>query len=72
MSKQVDFKKHLKRGVVYRRNVLKKWSTSVDRHLKELVKNGEPQKVGAGLHYYPQEGELEKCPLRREVGQDFP
>ena len=37
MNKLQELKKHLKRGKVYRRADLSKWSTSVDRHLDELV-----------------------------------
>ena len=54
MSKLQELKKHLKRGKVYRRADLSKWSTSVDRHLDELVKEGTLQKLSQGLYYYPE------------------
>lgn len=54
MNKLQELKKHLKRGKVYRRADLCKWSTSVDRHLDELVKEGTLQKLSQGLYYYPE------------------
>lgn len=55
MKKSSELKKHLKRGGVYRRNDLAKWSNSVDRHLTELVNDGTLQKLSQGLYYYPKE-----------------
>lgn len=53
MSK-VDFlKKHIKRGQLYKRSELSKWSASVDRHIAELVNEGLLVKVGPGLYHYP-------------------
>lgn len=40
-------------GSVYRREELAKISTSIDRHLKELVKNGFLKKIYQGLYYAP-------------------
>ncbi|TYL74592.1 hypothetical protein FXB38_34340 [Bradyrhizobium cytisi] len=37
MSKLDELKRHLKPGQAYRRADLARWSTSVDRHLKQLV-----------------------------------
>ena len=54
MNKLQELKNHLKRGKVYRRADLCKWSTSVDRHLDELVKEGTLQKLSQGLYYYPE------------------
>ncbi len=54
MNKVSELKKHLKRGSVYRRDDLAKWSTSVDRHLAQLVKEGVLEKLSQGLYYYPQ------------------
>jgi len=48
-------KKHLKRGNVYRRADLERWSTAVDRHLGQLVEDGTLQKLSHGLYYYPKE-----------------
>lgn len=53
MSKLTELKKHLRRGQVYRRTDLIKWSKSVDRHLDELVEDGTLQKLSQGLYYYP-------------------
>ncbi|WP_316748284.1 DUF6088 family protein [Pedobacter gandavensis] len=53
MSKLMELKKHLKRGQVYRRIDLTKWSKSVDRHLDELLEDGTLQKLSHGLYYYP-------------------
>jgi hypothetical protein len=49
------FKKHLRRGNVYRRADLERWSTAVDRHLAQLVKDGTLQKLSHGLYHYPKE-----------------
>ncbi len=53
MSKLKEFKKHLRRGQVYRRAELARHSKSVDRHLQELVKDGVLQKLSGGIYYYP-------------------
>ena len=48
-------KRHLRRGKVYRRSDLERWSSSVDRHLKQLLNNGTLQKMSQGVYYYPKE-----------------
>lgn len=53
MTKSGELKKHLKRGQVYRRKDLEKWSNAVDRHVEQLVANGTLQKISSGLYYYP-------------------
>lgn len=53
MSKLEVLKSHLERGHVYRRADLAYWSTSVDRHLKELLNEGILKKVSSGIYYYP-------------------
>ena len=53
VSKLEQFKKHLRKGTVYRRADLERWSTSVDRHLKELLEAGVLRKLSSGLYYYP-------------------
>lgn len=67
MNKLQELKKHLKRGKVYRRADLSKWSKSVDRHLEELVKEGTLQKLSAGLYFYPQQTVFGEAPPEEEV-----
>lgn len=55
MTKLDALKKHLKPGQAYRRADLARWSTSVDRHLKELVESGTLKKLSGGLYAYPKE-----------------
>jgi hypothetical protein len=55
MSKLEQLKHHLKPGHVYRRADLARWSTSVDRHLKQLVESGTLKKLSGGLYAYPKE-----------------
>lgn len=43
----------LKRGQVYRREQLAKYSKSVDRHVQQLLQNGTLKKVSPGSYYYP-------------------
>jgi hypothetical protein len=62
MSKLEVLKSHLKRGHVYRRADLAQWSTSVDRHLKELLNEGTLKKVSAGLYYYPKVTDFGEVP----------
>ncbi len=50
-----NLKRHLRRGQVYRRSDLERWSKAVDRHLKQLVNEGTLQKMSQGLYYYPKE-----------------
>lgn len=67
MSKLKELKKHLKRGKVYRRADLEKWSKSVDRHLEELVKEGTLQKLSPGLYFYPEVSVFGQAPPEEEV-----
>ena len=55
MTKLDQLKKHLKPGHAYRRADLARWSTSVDRHLKQLVESGTLKKLSGGLYAYPKE-----------------
>jgi hypothetical protein len=60
---QLDkLKKHLKKGRVYRRDDLAKWSKSIDRHLEELTTEGTLQKLSQGLYYFPKESAFGKTP----------
>ena len=45
----------MRRGQVYRRADLERWSNAVDRHLKQLVSEGTLQKMSQGVYYYPKE-----------------
>jgi hypothetical protein len=61
--KQLEaLKKHFKRGEVYRRADLKEWSTAVDRHLQQLVRDGTLEKLSGGLYYVPKPSVFGKAP----------
>lgn len=62
MTKVDELKKHLKRGKVYRRSDLVKWSKSVDRHLEALLADGTLQKLSQGLYYFPEKSAFGKTP----------
>lgn len=66
MNKLQELKKHLKRGRVYRRADLSKWSKSVDRHLEELVKYSTLKKLSQGLYYYPEVTIFGETPPKEE------
>jgi hypothetical protein len=55
MRKLEALKRHLKPGHAYRRAELARWSTSIDRHLKQLVESGTLKKLSGGLYAYPKE-----------------
>lgn len=55
MTKLDELKRHLKPGQAYRRADLARWSTSVDRHVRELVESGTLRKLSGGLYVYPKE-----------------
>jgi hypothetical protein len=67
MTKLDELKKHLKRGKVYRRSDLAKWSKSVDRHLEALVEEGTLQKLSQGLYYFPGESAFGMTPPEEET-----
>jgi len=67
MAKLDELKKHLKRGHVYRRNDLGRWSKSVDRHLGSLVDDGTLQKLSQGVYYYPKETVFGEAPPEEEA-----
>lgn len=50
MSRLVN---HIEQGQVYRRSDLEYYSTSIDRDLIELMKNGYLLKINQGLYYSP-------------------
>ena len=53
MAQLRKLKRQLKPGKVYRRDELTAWSSSVDRHLEELVEEKVLQKVSHGMYYVP-------------------
>jgi hypothetical protein len=66
--KQLDnLKENLKEGEVYRRADLQQWSTSVDRHLQELVRDGTLQKLSGGLYYVPAQSTFGKVPAEEHA-----
>lgn len=72
MTQLDELKRHLKRGRVYRRCDLTKWSKSVDRHLKELTTEGTLQKLSQGLYYFPKESAFGKtAPDEVELVRSF-
>ncbi|MFA7381050.1 MAG: DUF6088 family protein [Bacteroidia bacterium] len=67
MAQLDELKKHFKRGKVYRRGDLTKWSKSVDRHLEQLVEEGTLEKLSQGLYYFPKETAFGKTPPEEDV-----
>lgn len=67
MNRLEELKRHLKRGQVYRRDDLAKWSKSVDRHLDALVEEETLQKLSQGLYYYPKLSAFGKTPPEEDV-----
>jgi hypothetical protein len=66
MNKLEQLKKHLKPGGVFRRSDLQNWSSAIDRHLQELVRDGLLQKLSGGLYYVPKETAFGKAPAEEE------
>jgi hypothetical protein len=62
MTKAQELKKHLRPGLVYRREDLARWSNAVDRHLKQLVSDGTLTKLRGGLYLYPKATVFGKAP----------
>jgi hypothetical protein len=62
MTKFERLKRRLRPGQVYRRGDLVQWSTSVDRHLKQLVADGTLTKLAGGLYACPKETVFGKAP----------
>jgi hypothetical protein len=61
-TKLAQLQKHLKPGQAYRRADLAQWSTSIDRHLKQLVESGTLKKLSGGLYAYPKETAFGQAP----------
>jgi hypothetical protein len=66
VKKLNELKQHLRPGRVYRRADLDKWSTSVDRHLQQLTKAGELEKLSGGLYYVPKQTAFGKAPATEQ------
>lgn len=66
MSQLKELKKHLKKGKVYRRADLEKWTGSVDRLLAALVKEGTLQKLSTGVYHYPKDSVFGKTPAEEQ------
>lgn len=67
MTRLNEFKRHLKKGKVYRREELAEWSKSVDRHLEELLNEGVLEKLSQGLYYVPKTSVFGKVPPDEDV-----
>jgi len=48
-------RQHIKQGQVYRRSDLEYYSTAIDRHLAQLVREGTLVKLNQGLYYSPRQ-----------------
>ncbi|KRB93219.1 hypothetical protein [Sphingomonas sp. Root720] len=66
MTALTDLTKHLRPGQVYRRKDLARWSTSVDRHLKQLLAEGRLEKVAGGLYMAPRKTRFGSAPATPE------
>ncbi|MES2443924.1 MAG: hypothetical protein V4574_13935 [Pseudomonadota bacterium] len=55
MSALNELKRRLRPGQVYRREDLARWSTAVDRHLRQLVSEGRLEKVSGGVYMVPRQ-----------------
>jgi hypothetical protein len=62
MTKLQELKRRLRPGQVYRRGDLARWSSAVDRHLKQLVEEGTLTKLAGGLYAYPKQTVFGKAP----------
>lgn len=62
MDKLGALKSNLKRGRVYRRTELSKWSNAVDRHIHDLVHEGTLKKLSPGVYYYPKQTAFGEAP----------
>ena len=66
-STLTELKRNLKRGEVYRRSDLSKWSKSVDRDLDLLMKDGTLKRFFTGLYYFPRKSEFGEIPPKDET-----
>ncbi|HPB22438.1 MAG TPA: hypothetical protein PLL48_08920 [Novosphingobium sp.] len=66
MSALAELKRKLRPGQVYRRKDLARWSTAVDRHLRQLVMEGCLEKVANGLYMVPRQTRFGPAPAKPE------
>ncbi|MCK6596051.1 MAG: hypothetical protein L6Q33_12700 [Bacteriovoracaceae bacterium] len=72
MLKREFVKNNLVPGTLYRRSELEEFSTSIDRHLAQLVKDGTLKKVGPGLYLHPEKSKWgEKSSEDRKLVEAF-
>jgi hypothetical protein len=72
MPKLNHLKAHLKPGQVYRRADLVQWSTSIDRHLRQLVESGVLTRLSGGVYAVPKQTVFGKAPAEdRDVVATF-
>jgi hypothetical protein len=62
-----DLRKKLRPGRVYRRKDLAAWSTSVDRHLRQLVEERSLEKVSGGLYMVPRQTRFGAAPAETQA-----
>ncbi|SHG48999.1 hypothetical protein SAMN05444372_106155 [Flavobacterium micromati] len=55
-------RQHIKPGKVYRRSDLEYYSTAIDRHLAQLIKEGVLVKLSQGLYYVPKQSKFGLVP----------
>lgn len=63
-SSLARLRSHLKKGHVYRREDLLSFSNAVDRHLKQLVDEGDIERLAQGLYYVPKSSAFGRVPPR--------
>jgi hypothetical protein len=61
-----ELKRRLRPGQVYRRKDLARWSTAVDRHLRQLVGEGRLEKVSGGVYMVPRQTRFGATPATPE------
>lgn len=67
MARLTELKSHLRKGHVYRREDLNKWSNAIDRHLDKLLEEGFLEKLAQGLYYVPKTSVFGKVPPDEDV-----
>lgn len=66
VSAVTELARKLRPGQVYRRKDLARWSTAVDRHLRQLVAKGRLEKVANGLYMAPRRTRFGNAPAKPE------